>query len=94
MVTRTDRELIEVSNAAFTAGTHEESNVRARRALYELGRDDGQSAARTQAAIAALPHNLARAQGLESLEDARRARAVADAVRDADALMAALKKED
>lgn len=46
---------------------------------------------RAQAAIAALPFNLERARGLEQNEDARRARATADSVRDADALMAALK---
>jgi hypothetical protein len=46
---------------------------------------------RAQAAIAALPHNLERARGLEANEDARRERAVADSVRDADALMNALK---
>jgi hypothetical protein len=48
-------------------------------------------ALRAQAAIAALPYNLERARGLEANEDARRERAVADAVRDADALMSALK---
>lgn len=46
---------------------------------------------RAQAAVAAFPLNLERARGLEPKEDGRRERAAADAVRDADALMTALK---
>lgn len=45
---------------------------------------------RAQAAIAALPFNLARAQGIETNEDKRRERATDDALRDADVLLAKL----
>ncbi len=46
---------------------------------------------RARAAIAAFPVNLARASGIETIEDKRRERAVADSLRDADALLAKLK---